>query len=87
MDTMANKKPAKPAKKKAAAKKSPMKKVGTRAQVAPRISGNRNGRGRSQRQDTECGEQAEADYSSGSACSFCTYLYLFHSVRSLLYTA
>lgn len=47
MDTMANKKPTKPTKKKTAAKKSPMKKVGTRAQVAPRLSDNRNGRGRS----------------------------------------
>lgn len=44
---MANKKTAKPAKKKTVEKKSPMKKVGTRAQVAPRLSGNRNGRGRS----------------------------------------
>ena len=44
MDTMANKKQA--SAKKKTTKSSPMKKVQTRAQIAPRKSGNRNGRGR-----------------------------------------
>lgn len=41
---MANKKQA--SAKKKTTKPSPMKKVQTRAQIAPRKSGNRNGRGR-----------------------------------------